>query len=96
MERRKEYRYPLECSVEAAPSKQGRVNLQTLRGTVVNVSSGGACVVGGQFVEPLSIFPTRFRFPGVPVPVPVLTQVRWIEPAGFEESTFRIGLVFLA
>ena len=63
---------------------------------VVNISAGGVCVLGEQSVEQFSVLPCRFQFPGVPVPVPVLMQVRWILPLPSRESAFRIGLFFVA
>ena len=98
MERRNEPRYPLTCDVDTVPSAsldlEGQ-RPQTVRGTVVNVSAGGACVLGERSVEQFGVLPCRFHFPGVPVPVPVLTQVRWIEPVPSREGVFRIGLFFL-
>ena len=99
MELRKEIRYPLTCGVEAVPSTgrdQESGKPRTFRGTVVNISAGGACVLGEQPVEPFSVFLSRFHFPGVPVPVPVLTQVRWVEPVPSGKSAFRVGLFFIA
>jgi len=63
--------------------------------TVVNVSTGGVCLLFEEPVEPFSIMPCRFRFPSVPVSVPVLMEVRWIAPLTPGAGVFRIGLAFL-
>ena len=99
MERRSEPRHPLTCEVQPlAPSApighNGRAS--TVRGTVVNVSAGGACVLAERAVEPHTVLPFNFAFPAVPVPVPVLMQVRWIEPVAPRSELYRIGLSFLA
>jgi PilZ domain-containing protein len=99
MERRREPRHSLTCGVEPlAPcgeNHEGKTPIP-IRGTVVNISAGGACVLAERSVEPSSVLPCKFQFPAVPVPVPVLMQVRWIAPVALEESLFRVGLSFLA
>ena len=95
MERRTQPRYPLTCDIEAVPSTDREKESgkpQTIRGTVVNVSAGGACVIGEQSIKQFTVLLCQFHFPGVPVPVPVLMQVRWIEPVPSRKSSFRIGL----
>jgi len=102
MERRKRSRYPLTCDVEALPSKdanavkQDREQTTAVRGTAVNVSCGGACILGEGSLEQFSICRCLFHFPGVPVPVPLLMQVRWVEPVPAGDRAFRIGLSFIA
>ena len=58
-------------------------------------SNGGACVVIDTPVEPLRVMPFRFGFPDVPVLLPVLAQVRWVEPLTSAERAFRAGLRFI-
>lgn len=99
MDRRLKCRYSFACDVEIVPSRgrnQEEAKDRTLRGTVVNVSGGGACVLGERSLEPGSVVPCWFHFAGVPVPVPVLMQVRWTQPLLSGKNTFRIGLFFLA
>ena len=98
MERRKAPRYPLSCDIEAVPSTTGpdqEPAPETIHGTVVNFSAGGACLLGERSLEPFSVLPCQFRFPGVPASIPVLTQVRWVEAVESQEGVFRIGLHFM-
>ena len=90
MERRHEHRHPYTCDVVSS------LDPRALRGTVVNLSVGGACVISAGSVERFVLLPCGFRFPDVPVPVPVLAQVRWVQPVPSEENTFRVGLLFIA
>jgi PilZ domain len=98
MEHRTAPRYPLTCQIETVQSAgrdQERGEPQAVRGTVVDVSAGGACVLSEQSVEWGSVLSCRFHFPAVPVPVPVLAQVRWIQPVPSRKGIFRIGLWFI-
>jgi hypothetical protein len=98
MERRTESRYPLSCDVDAAPPSvrdQEVPNPHTVRGIVMNVSAGGACILGELAVERFSVLPCTFHFPDVPVPLPILMQVRWVESVPPQDGVFRIGLSFL-
>src|SRR4051812_3712953 len=98
MERRKSPRYPLRCEVEAvlsaaADSQPG--NPRTVFGAAVDVSTGGVCILADGEIDPSSVLACRFQFPGVPVSVPVLMQVRWVAAAAVQVGLFRIGLSFL-
>lgn len=96
-DRRSERRYQYACSVEPHSSGANRSDGKNgqVHAVVLNVSTGGACILAANaWVEPFSVLPWKFQFPSVPVRVPVLAQVRWIEPAGAEGV--RIGLLFLA
>jgi hypothetical protein len=53
-------------------------------------------VIGDHSAEQFALLPCRFRFPAVPVPVPVLAQVRWVQAVPSQEDAFRIGLIFIA
>jgi hypothetical protein len=97
MERREMPRYAARGNVAGLLPGEGASEEvpATLRGRVINLSNGGACVVVDRFVEPLKVLPFRFGFPDLPVLLPVLAQVRWIESSA-EEQAFRIGLQFIA
>jgi hypothetical protein len=100
VDRRSDRRYPYACDVEllpSAPSLDNAGNGHVGRGIVLNVSTGGACILAANCsVEPFSVLPWKFQFPSVPVRVPVLAQVRWIEPGTAADERVRIGLLFLA
>lgn len=64
-------------------------------GKVVDVSANGAGVIGDYLVTKFSVVPWRFHLPNVPVALPVLAQVRWVEPVVSQKNTFRLGLTFL-
>jgi hypothetical protein len=94
MERRKEPRYPLTCHVDAASASNEECP-RAVSANALNVSAGGACIVGELAPEPFSVLPCHFHFADVPVPIPLLMQVRWVEPVPSPEGAFRIGLSFL-
>jgi len=98
-ERRSADRFPYTCNVEPLTLTRpllDSANRPTSLATVVNVSAGGACIVAQPIsVEPFCILPCKFQFPGVPVGVPVLAQVRWIERPAAGAERLRIGLCFL-
>ena len=97
-DRRIERRYAYACDVlPLLPPLNNEGNGQNVHGLVLNVSTGGACVLADKHsVERFSVLPWRFQFPSVPVHVPVLAQVRWIAPAAADAKHVRIGLSFLA
>ncbi len=100
MERRNDPRHPLTCDVEQLPSSgkhqsYATTPTRTFRATTVNVSSSGACLVSKESVEQFSVLPCYFQFPSVPVPVPLLMQVRWVKPVTHDAGLFRIGVEFL-
>jgi hypothetical protein len=97
MERRKEPRFPFTCAVEGLPTAGRNPEgwSQPIRGTLVDISAGGACVIAEWPVEPQSVLAWRFHFPSVPVPVPVLMQVRGVQPLPSRIGSFRIALAFI-
>src|SRR6266853_1492973 len=97
MEQRKEPRYSLTCEVEAIPSVSGdaRKISRAVQGRVINISAGGAYLLSERPLERLSVLTCRFHFPGVPVSVPILVQVRWTELLDPGNGAFRVGLKFL-
>lgn len=100
MERRQDVRYLFVCDVEGRlpqdRNREGREpEPQTIRGRVVNISLGGACVIADRLTEQASVLAFRLRIEGVPVSVPVLAQVRWVRQVPSRATTFRMGLLFL-
>jgi hypothetical protein len=97
MERRETPRHPCQCDIVGVlPANRPVAEPRAFRGSVVNLSDGGACVTIDRFIERQTVLPFGFAFPNVPVPLPVFAQVQWIEPASPEEGTFRLGLLFIS
>jgi hypothetical protein len=97
LERRQERRFPASATVVASLPTHGEREVGrtgTLRGTVVNLSESGACVLVDRFVEPLTVLPFKFQFSDAPVSVPVLAQVRWAASASSNETAHWLGLLF--
>src|SRR5215212_9150656 len=97
VDRRSEQRYPYLCDVEHVSSASAAAeDAPIVRSKVLNVSTGGACILAtGCSVEAFSVLPCTFQFPGVPIGVPVLAQVRWIERPPADATRLRIGVSFL-
>jgi hypothetical protein len=98
LERRQHPRYAFSCDVTGGPSRlpHGESAVFTVcTAKVVDVGANGACVIGDCPLTKFAVLPWRFDLPGVPVALPVLAQVRWVEPVPSEEGTFRVGLSFL-
>ena len=95
MERRNQLRYEVNCTVDAVLPSVGTRSNDTIRGLLLNLSAGGACLLSDRPPEIFSVLPCRFHFASLPVAVPLLMQVRWIEPLAPGQQSFRIGLSFL-
>ena len=97
-DRRCEHRHSFACEVEplSAPPRRADGGDGESHCVVVNVSARGVCILTNCTVEAFAVVPCKFQFPCVPVHVPVLAQVRWIEPAAAEGEPVRVGLSFLA
>ncbi|MGH9199118.1 MAG: PilZ domain-containing protein [Acidimicrobiia bacterium] len=95
-ERRRSSRYAFSCNVESGPSRSSNQQVTpALRGRIVDLSETGAGLIGDRGLPEFTVAPFRFRVPDVPVPLPVLAQVRWVQPVGSDENSFRLGLTFL-
>jgi len=94
MDLRKEPRYAVDCSVETSGGS-GFPEQVCVSGTLINISAGGACVLSDQSVSVFTLLPCHFHFALLPVGIPILTQVRWVEPLSSNPPTFRIGLEFV-
>jgi len=96
-EKRRELRYPFSCDINAheLPSYGFSKARKTLiRGTVKDISSGGLSLLTDHAVKPSTVMRCEIRISDLPVSIPVLSQVRWIEktPGNLK---YRIGLQFL-
>jgi|SRR5262249_37862506 len=97
-ERRREPRFPFTCSVEGIPtaSRDPENQAPLVRGTVVDLSAGGACVLTEQPVVLQSVLIWRFHLPSVPVAMPVLMQVRGVQSTPSTIRSVRVSLAFIA
>ena len=98
MERRREPRFPFTCSVEGIPaaSRDPEEEARLVRGTVVDLSAGGACVLAEHHVVPQSVLVWRFHLPSIPVAMPVLMQVRGVQSVPSTIRSVRVSLAFIA
>lgn len=98
LERRQHTRYPFSCDVTGGPSTRGNQSEITavLTGQLVDLSPGGAGVVTDRPLPEFTVIPWRLHLPDVPVALPVLAQVRWVQPVAARDDAFRLGLLFLA
>jgi hypothetical protein len=94
-ERRHEPRHPFRCGVEGRVSASREKEPTLIRGSVVDLSADGACIVGDLPEDRFAALTWRFNIPDVPTPLPVLAQIRWVKPESSVEKTFRFGLAFL-
>jgi len=96
-ERRRHERYPFTCGVkgEQKGTNQPEPAFAVI-GEIVDLSADGAGAIGDRNLAPYSILPWRISVPGVPVALPVLAQVRWVQAVDPEGRAFRYGLTFLS
>ncbi len=66
---------------------------RSLKAQVVNASEGGLCVVLNRSLVLSAVIRCRFQLKDLPVTVPTLLQVRWVEPT--PEGKYRCGLMYL-
>ncbi len=95
-ERRLHPRYPVNPGLAAVGAFQGlqEEGQQLLRGQLQNLSTGGLCLLGNRAVELSQVFRCEIPLPELPVGIPTLLQVCWIErPTG--AHAYRIGLQFV-
>ena len=71
-----------------------RLSLGVLRGKTENISTGGVCVRTKRALKTSGLVRCGLRLPGIPVHVPFLAQVRWIEKRSGANS-YRVGLQFI-
>jgi len=97
LDQRQERRYPFSGLVRAHDlplyglSKALR---RPIPGIVKDISSGGLSILSDRALKPSSLLRCAIRFSDLPVSLPVLSQVRWIQRDGGERK-YKIGLQFL-
>jgi hypothetical protein len=93
--RRRHPRYPVTGELRACriPLLGFQVQLEhVVEGEIENISSGGLCVLTTSPMEITDVFRTEIGLSAVPISIPLLSDVRWIEKLG--EHFFRVGLRF--
>jgi len=97
LDQRQERRYPFSGLVRAHDlplyglSKALR---RPIPGIVKDISSGGLSILSDRALKPSSLLRCAIRFSDLPVSLPVLSQVRWIQRDDGERK-YKIGLQFL-
>jgi c-di-GMP-binding flagellar brake protein YcgR len=96
-DQRRQRRYPFACEVRAQDLPLyglSKAHRGLIRGTVQDISSGGLSLLGNHAVKPSSLVRCEIRFSELPVRIPVLSQVRWVQkdPGG---RKYRIGLQYV-
>lgn len=96
-EKRRELRYPFSCDIKAyelPSSGVSKARKRVIRGTVKDISTGGLSLLTDHAVKPSTIVRCEIRVADLPVAIPVLSQVRWIQKDSGSRDC-RIGLQFL-
>jgi len=96
-ERRQHHRYSVkaELTVRILSSLfSSVVDEQPLEGTLHDISDGGLSILIPQAVPVSNPIRCEIRLPDLPVSIPTLAQVRWVENSPSSAGT-RIGLQFL-
>jgi len=62
---------------------------------VIDLSAEGAGVIGDLPDDRFEVLTWKFHIPDVPFPLPVLAQIRWVDPISSPGNTVRLGLLFL-
>ena len=97
LDQRQERRYPFSGLVRAHDlplyglSKALR---RPIPGIVKDISCGGLSILSDRALKPSSLLRCAIRFSDLPVSLPVLSQVRWIQRDDGERK-YKIGLQFL-
>jgi len=95
-ERRQDSRYVLSAPFRGQElSVVGtRQSSRRFEGRIHNISAGGVKLVTSRRTKSSALIRGEFLMPNVPIGVPSLMQVRWIQRAG-ASSRYEIGLQFL-
>lgn len=89
-------RYAVHCKVSAhvlSSSGLSREEEEAIDGEVQNISNGGFCLLLEKPCEASSLLRCEIVLPGIPVAIPTLAQVRWMQAT--PEGTYVAGVQFL-
>ncbi|SRR5712692_1909485 len=95
-ERRLHPRYPVNPALSkgVASLRLYKEGHELLQAQLQNLSTGGLCLLGNRAVELSQVFRCEIPLPELPVGIPTLLQVRWIERPTAAHA-YRVGLQFV-
>ena len=96
-ERRRHPRYALAFELQGKELSSVGVpeeRQQFLHGRTQNISAGGLCLRAERPLKKSGLLRCELRLPGIPVAIPTLMRVRWIEQSS-RKPRYRMGLEFL-
>jgi len=71
----------------------GQRRSEVTQGTVTNISDGGFSMVATHPIQISGLLQGRLRLARMPAIIPILVQVRWVQPAA-PGRRYRIGLQY--
>ncbi len=96
-ERRRHTRYPVRGDLTGdllSTMETPKETEQPFRGEVQNLSVGGLCVITPRAISRLVLIRCEVRVADLPVSIPTLVQVRWVEKSSSRVGQ-RVGLQYL-
>jgi hypothetical protein len=69
--------------------------LRTVRGRLQNLSRGGLCILTSESLNGATVVVCEIMVPELPVPIPVLANVRWSEPRNGGNESHLYGFQFV-
>jgi len=90
-------RFPFAIQLNASqlsPPGEPSVHGGVLQGKVENISAGGVCIRTKKALKTSGLVRCELQLPGIPVRVPILGQVRWIEKRS-GVNPYRVGLQYI-
>jgi len=97
-ERRDFPRFPFTLDVDLrmlAPAVSTTEPVKSVRGRTQNLSRGGLCILSEESLEGATVVICELSVPDLPVPIPILTNVRWSEYRNEGRNCYLYGLQFL-
>jgi len=83
----------LDASQLSLPGKPGGHG-GVLHSKVENISTGGVCIRTKKPLKTSGLVRCELQLPGIPVRIPILGQVRWIEKRS-GANPYRVGLQYI-
>jgi hypothetical protein len=79
-------------SYDVAMLKRSVETVETVAADILNISTGGVCIMTEKTHEPGKVIRLNLPHKGTDIPVPSLAEVKWVDPAN---ARFKMGLEFL-